>query len=66
LAVWTSDPSLGARLQQWGLFTTPEERDPPAILDGLGPKMGLADPLHDDSLEPIPLAAALSVTVNPS
>jgi membrane glycosyltransferase len=32
LAVLTADPRLGKRLQRMGLFVTPEEREPPAIL----------------------------------
>jgi membrane glycosyltransferase len=37
LAVWTSDVRLGVWLKRHGLFVTPEERDPPAVLQGLAP-----------------------------
>jgi len=35
IAVFTSDPRLGADAEEARLFVTPEERDPPAILAGL-------------------------------
>jgi membrane glycosyltransferase len=35
IAVWTSDPALGAWFERRGLFVTPEELAPPPILEGL-------------------------------
>jgi membrane glycosyltransferase len=37
LAVWTSDARLGVWLKRRGVFVTPEERDPPSVLQGLAP-----------------------------
>ena len=52
LAVLTADPRLGERLRALGLFVTPEERDPPAILKSLakaGPRVH-AEPKLDSRI----------------
>jgi len=58
LSVLTADPALGAKVQRFGLFLTPEERTPPAVL------AGLVEPGHpvvvgDWTSEPIALAPAM-------
>jgi len=35
IARWTSDPALGLKVEKLGLFLTPEELSPPAVLAGL-------------------------------
>jgi membrane glycosyltransferase len=60
LAVWTSDPFLGAQLKQWGLFTTPEEHNPPTVLLGLASLADSADQLDEAPPKPLPTATALA------
>lgn len=61
LSVLTADPALGAKFQRLGMFLTPEEHTPPAILHGLV-RPGHSVGLDERASDPIAHAPAMLAT----